>query len=68
MSVTTKDAIAINTVLHALFDLPGAVVGGRHAESRIREAAEHLASRAVGQLGGGVRPDQVSEAPLKVKP
>lgn len=70
MSVTTKDAQAINEVLEALFflvDREGSRVRAAGAEGRVREAAVHLASRAFAQLGAGVDPLKVRSAGLRVR-
>jgi hypothetical protein len=70
MSVTTKDALALNTVLEALFflvDREGSRVRAAGAEDRLREAAVHLASRAFAQLGAGVDAAKVTAAALRVR-
>jgi len=68
MSVTTKDAVAINTLLRALFrlaDLPGPPL--RNVEREVREAASHLAERARTQLRCGPTAQDVQAAPLRVR-
>lgn len=69
VSVTARDAVAINTVLLALYGLekPGdSMLLTTRTEERLREHAEHLAQRAFSQLGAGVHPDDLRGRPLKV--
>jgi len=70
MSITQKDANAINTLLEVLFDLPDVNMDFwrvQRTPGRVREAAIHLAERAHKQLQCGVRPDQLETAPLRVR-
>ena len=69
MSVTSRDAVAINAVLLALYGLAkprDSLLLADRTEARLREAAEHLASRAYGQLGAGVCPDDLRGRGLAV--
>jgi hypothetical protein len=70
MSVTEADARALNTLLAVLFDLPGVDVSlwrRQKTENRVRDAGVRLAGRAFAQLHSGVTPEQVAEAPLRVR-
>lgn len=66
--MTTKDAVAINTELEALFRLQEQpAVRLRDQEQRVRAAAAHLAGRAHGQLAAGVTAEQALSVPLRVR-
>jgi hypothetical protein len=68
MSVTTTDAVHLNTLLRALFrlsDPPGPSL--RNVEAEVREAAAHLAERARRQLRCGPSAEDVWRAPLRVR-
>jgi hypothetical protein len=70
MSVTNRDADAIVTVLEALFDLDAHPSADwwrqRRSERRLRDAACHLAGRALRQLQTGPDPELLLSVPLRV--